>query len=268
MDMFIKERLEKIYVILGKRRAETHRLAEEHPDDPFLPKTEKDINTLLTELGEMLYDAERGGILEDHAHVTDQVLSGYDWEKIHFSEDLSMDGVADVAEKLESSGASCIGRYKDVLFDPKNIEDWNKVIDLIEKDGRTGDIFFYISGRNPRHAEELFKYIKRKFSGVDVERGESLMKSHAGYISFEAYVTNPEGLHARTAVQLMRVAQEYRGQVFVKKGDMEVNGKSVIDLLFLAATPGTRLEIKFEPGYGDPAPFYERMQTILSNGYI
>jgi len=57
-------------------------------------------------------------------------------------------------------------------------------------------------------------------------------------------IVNPQGLHMRPASAFAAMAQSFASNVSVWKGDHCVNGKSVIDLLMLAAEPGTELVVE------------------------
>lgn len=57
-------------------------------------------------------------------------------------------------------------------------------------------------------------------------------------------VKNRQGLHARPAAEFVKLASSYECEVFVQKEDLEVNGKSIMGVMMLAAEPGTRLEIR------------------------
>nr|WP_320050642.1 HPr family phosphocarrier protein [uncultured Desulfuromonas sp.] len=63
-------------------------------------------------------------------------------------------------------------------------------------------------------------------------------------------ITNRLGLHARAAAQFVQVAGQYASEVFVDKDGFEVNGKSIMGILMLAAPKGTMIEIRAE---GDDA---------------
>ena len=66
-------------------------------------------------------------------------------------------------------------------------------------------------------------------------------------------VSNKLGLHARPAMQFVDVANQFRSAVMVKKGGeepAEADGKSVMQMIILAATEGTPLRIEAE---GDDA---------------
>ncbi len=59
-------------------------------------------------------------------------------------------------------------------------------------------------------------------------------------------IVNALGLHARAAAQLVRLANRFRADVFIVKEDQEVNGKSIMGVLMLAATQGTNIAIRTE----------------------
>ena len=54
-------------------------------------------------------------------------------------------------------------------------------------------------------------------------------------------VLNPQGLHARPAYQFAKLAGRFQAAVEVIKEDQHANGKSILDLLMLAAEAGTEL---------------------------
>ena len=59
----------------------------------------------------------------------------------------------------------------------------------------------------------------------------------------EIAIVNRLGLHARPAALFVKVASRYRSDVWVKKENEEVNGKSIMGLMMLAAGPGSKLLI-------------------------
>jgi phosphocarrier protein HPr len=59
-------------------------------------------------------------------------------------------------------------------------------------------------------------------------------------------IINRLGLHARAAAKLVHTANGFRSQVFVGTGEEEVNAKSILGLLTLAATKGTPLTVRAE----------------------
>jgi len=64
--------------------------------------------------------------------------------------------------------------------------------------------------------------------------------------SRDIVVSNKLGLHARPAMQFVDVANQFKSQVMVHKGGeepAEADGKSVMQMIILAATEGTPLKI-------------------------
>jgi len=59
-------------------------------------------------------------------------------------------------------------------------------------------------------------------------------------------ITNRLGLHARPAAMFVRIASRHRSEVWVSKEGEEVNGKSIMGLMMLAAGQGSKLRIRAE----------------------
>ncbi len=66
-------------------------------------------------------------------------------------------------------------------------------------------------------------------------------------------ITNKKGLHARAAAKLINLTHNFQSDIFICKGDNEVNGKSILGLLMLAAHQGTWLTVKVEGSDEDSA---------------
>lgn len=59
----------------------------------------------------------------------------------------------------------------------------------------------------------------------------------------EFIIKNRLGLHARAAAQLVQLANRFKADVLVRKDGLEVNGKSIMGILMLAAPKGSRIEV-------------------------
>lgn len=59
-------------------------------------------------------------------------------------------------------------------------------------------------------------------------------------------ITNKLGLHARPAALLVQAAARYKSKLWIKKGDLEVNGKSIMGVMMLAAEQGSDLFFRAE----------------------
>jgi phosphocarrier protein HPr len=60
----------------------------------------------------------------------------------------------------------------------------------------------------------------------------------------EIAIVNRLGLHARPAAMFVRIASRYRCEVWVAKEEEEINGKSIMGLMMLAAGQGSKLRIR------------------------
>ena len=59
-------------------------------------------------------------------------------------------------------------------------------------------------------------------------------------------VTNKLGLHARPAAMLVQKAFKFKSEIRLQKGDLEVNAKSILSVMALAAEMGSFVIIKAE----------------------
>ena len=57
-------------------------------------------------------------------------------------------------------------------------------------------------------------------------------------------IQNKYGLHARPSAQFVEVASRYASDVFIVKDGVEVNGKSIMGVLMLAAEKGAELTLR------------------------
>ena len=65
-------------------------------------------------------------------------------------------------------------------------------------------------------------------------------------ITREVTVTNQAGVHTRPASMIVRAAAKFQSDFFIRKDEFEINGKSIIGVMTLAAEQGTRLTLVFE----------------------
>lgn len=56
-------------------------------------------------------------------------------------------------------------------------------------------------------------------------------------------VVNKLGMHARPATMIVKAATKYRSEFKIIKEDMEINGKSIMGVMTLAAEYGSTLEL-------------------------
>lgn len=61
-----------------------------------------------------------------------------------------------------------------------------------------------------------------------------------------AEVANRLGLHARPSAKLTQLATQYRCEVWLERDGRRVNAKSIMGVMMLAASQGTKLTIETE----------------------
>lgn len=76
-------------------------------------------------------------------------------------------------------------------------------------------------------------------------------------------IINKLGLHARAAAKLVETASRFESRVQVVKGDREVDAKSIMPVMMLAASQGTEVELKADGP--DEAAAVEALQALINN---
>lgn len=61
--------------------------------------------------------------------------------------------------------------------------------------------------------------------------------------SCDLAIANPLGLHARAAAKFVHMAGRFASKILVARGGREVDGKSIMGLLLLAASRGSSIRI-------------------------
>ena len=75
----------------------------------------------------------------------------------------------------------------------------------------------------------------------------------SGVVEKEVEIVNRLGLHARAAAKLVQTASAFRSRVLLVTDDEEVDAKSILGLLLLAAAQGTKLRVRCEGPDGEEA---------------
>ena len=65
-------------------------------------------------------------------------------------------------------------------------------------------------------------------------------------IEREVIIKNRAGLHTRPAATLVKTASQFKSDFYILKDGMEVNGKSIIGVMTLAAEYGSKMILKFD----------------------
>ena len=81
-----------------------------------------------------------------------------------------------------------------------------------------------------------------------------------------ATITNPLGIHARPAALLVRAAAQFEANIYFSKGDVDqVNGKSIMGVMMLAAEQGAQITVKAEGE--DAAAAVEELVALLQSNF-
>ncbi|MCC7389734.1 MAG: HPr family phosphocarrier protein [Phycisphaerales bacterium] len=83
--------------------------------------------------------------------------------------------------------------------------------------------------------------------------------------TIKATIVNRLGLHARPAMSFVDAACAYASSVTVRKGETEVDGKSIMEMMMLAATQGSTLEITAEGEDADAA--CDALARLVADGF-
>ena len=69
----------------------------------------------------------------------------------------------------------------------------------------------------------------------------------------KARIQNQKGLHARAAAKFVKVANAYDADIRVIKGETDVEGRSIMGLMMLAAGIGCEIELRASGPAAGPA---------------
>lgn len=64
-------------------------------------------------------------------------------------------------------------------------------------------------------------------------------------IEREVTIKNRAGLHTRPAATLVKLAAKFKSDFFINKDGFEINGKSIIGVMTLAAEQGAQMTLRF-----------------------
>jgi phosphocarrier protein len=78
-------------------------------------------------------------------------------------------------------------------------------------------------------------------------------------------IVNVLGLHARAAARFVKLADTFKSQIRVGRGQQTMDGKSILRLLLLAAARGTELTISAEGP--DETQAIAAIAALVSRGF-
>ena len=84
-------------------------------------------------------------------------------------------------------------------------------------------------------------------------------------VTREVTVRNRAGVHTRPASMIVREASRFESEFFIKKDGYEINGKSIIGVMTLAAEQGATLDLLFEGSDEDAAA--DALEALFERGF-
>ena len=78
-------------------------------------------------------------------------------------------------------------------------------------------------------------------------------------------IVNRQGLHARPAAEIVKVASRFQSEVTLIRDDLEVNGKSIMGVMMLAAEHGASLRLRAEGP--DAEQVLDALSTLIANKF-
>jgi phosphocarrier protein HPr len=78
-------------------------------------------------------------------------------------------------------------------------------------------------------------------------------------------IENKNGLHARPAAEIVKLAAKFNSEITIVKDDLDVNGKSIMGVMMLAAEHGSSITLRAEGPDADQA--LEALANLVHNRF-
>jgi len=78
-------------------------------------------------------------------------------------------------------------------------------------------------------------------------------------------IENRLGIHARPASQFAKIANQFESDIRVQKDGLDVNGKSIMGIMMLAAAKGNVISVQAEGA--DQAEAIEALEELIKNKF-
>jgi phosphocarrier protein HPr len=80
-----------------------------------------------------------------------------------------------------------------------------------------------------------------------------------------AQILNKNGLHARPAAEIVKISGKFQSEITLARDGMEVNGKSIMGVMMLAAECGATLQLRAEGTDADAA--LDALAALIANKF-
>ena len=84
-------------------------------------------------------------------------------------------------------------------------------------------------------------------------------------ISRTVSILNRAGLHTRPAAAIVKLASQYKSDFYIDKDGFQINGKSIIGVMTLAAAQGSTLQLSFDGP--DEVEMADAMTDYFAKGF-
>jgi len=84
-------------------------------------------------------------------------------------------------------------------------------------------------------------------------------------IEQEVTIRNRAGLHTRPAAAIVKLAAKFKSEFFIEKDNFQINGKSIIGVMTLAAEQGSKLIVRFDGP--DEKEAFQAMAKLFESGF-
>jgi phosphocarrier protein HPr len=78
-------------------------------------------------------------------------------------------------------------------------------------------------------------------------------------------IVNRLGLHARAAAQFVSLASQFNSEIVLARDERQVNGKSIMGIMMLAAGPGANVELRIDGDDEDEA--MKALSELIASGF-
>jgi len=145
------------------------------------------------------------------------------------------------------------------IFNAKHLAPWKR---LGIKKGEIIVVYAHHHKDNHQRAkiaiDNIFQLLGNEHSATNPQ---------ADYVHIEIELKDRHGLHARPSSFLVKLANKYPGEVFIKHKDSYIDAKSIMGVLTSGITGGEKIQIAYEPKKGDTSKIHEDIQKALGQSY-
>ena len=78
-------------------------------------------------------------------------------------------------------------------------------------------------------------------------------------------IVNKLGIHARPAAEIVKTASRFGSNITITRDDLEVNGKSIMGVMMLAAEQGSTIDLKADGADAEAA--LDALAAVIADGF-